>query len=793
MIKRTLLTVFLAAALLIQPVHQKRAHACPDFTGVLVHCAAFQLIATFQAFYLANLRNPALGLAPLPGAGLPIPDYSLQPWADPLNNDLMFYFILTATGGRPLGSIDEDDQGDESVPGRNRFNRGIFDSRRATNPPISCDTTGNCSSSPVGGLFGGGPNSGYLCDSGGTGCGNDRWNGVPQTGFGECGAGGCSGPSVVLPLNVITPRTGPYVNNVTRGNVNPFGGGPTVFLDPDTGKIVDIGDDRKKWPERVRHADDLNAAYINGDIKFYPFSDPNWATKSVEDMKNSTPPPSDPQTAGGGVPGLGNGATAVPYTPNAIPLGDAPAIRGTNIPPPHTVKVGETLFRLAVRYGVSMEQIAEANNISPRSELTLGQTLQIPASEPTADSSRGPKFTDKAGRFGIGEDRSLGGVGGRSGQMQIANNFGLQGILSYTRLNFEPKPDNSDLTSYVSKIIFAVEGHRFASGLAEVFLPPTTRPVTIIADGNESAVGDTRFRRTTDGKPVTLPPDPESGDQAPGIGDTLTQNVPNEFRAPYVGSTSDDGRTNIFVKLPGIGPGTGTELNFATREGADAMVNALRDGKSKRDAHNAGRAADNKISREDRRRREIAEDTGIITTPSGLASASEPGARTSPPPRPAPPAGKSIDVMEEALFKGSVYKLEIIQTPDGRTLAVGTGEHAGHVFGETKKGGFGWRREGPWTPPPAPAPFVGSQRPAIIVSPTQTDNPPDQVVTDLPGKIEPGDKVTVNEVGRTPPLFQNDNVQIRVQIANSDRNHMTQPGKITFDPSAASGFSGTGR
>jgi hypothetical protein len=725
----------------------------------------------------------------------------------------MYYFILAASGGRPIGSINEDD----GIPAsENPINRSLRDGRRSTPPPASCDATGDCSSSPVGSLFGGGPNSGYLCDSGGGGgCGNDIWIGLPQAGFGDCGPGGCGGPSTVLPLNPIIPPRGPYANNVTSGNVDPFGGGPNVFLDPDTGKIVDIGDDRKKWPERIRHAADLNDAYSNREIKFYPFNDPNWATKSVEDLKNSKPPPADTQTAGGRIPILGRGFAAGPYSSNATVAGGGPASEGPgglgvsdtltigNTPasePPASTGRGLKSGGKTGRFGIGSEPTLGGPSIkyNPNTPGTIlnqafGTGTAQPPETTSGEPGNGTPISNRRSRIGIGTDTSLGGVGGRSGQMQIAKNFGLQGIFSYTRVNFEPQPDNSDLTSYVSKIIFAVEGHRFASGLAEVFLPPTTRPVTLTSDRIESNVPNPRFRNTSDGKPVTLPPDPENGDTAPGIAGALTENVPNEFRAATIKETVVDGRTQIRVFLPRNGPGADTELGFASREAADAMINALQAGKTDLEAYNAGRAVDARLSREARQRREIAEDTGIITSPSGLASASEPGARTSPPPRPAPPAGKSIDVMEEALFKGSVYKLEIIQTPDGRTLAVGTGEHAGHVFGETKQGAFGWRREGPWTPPPAPAPFVGNQRPAIIVSPTPTDIPPDRVVTDLPGKIEPGDKVTVLELGRTPPPGQNDNVQIRVQIANSDRNHMTQPGKLIFDPSAASGFSGTGR
>lgn len=964
MIKRTLLTVFLAAALLIQPVQQKRAHACPDLTGLLVHCAAFQLIATFQAFYLANLRNPALGLAPIPGAGLPIPDYSLQPWADPLNSDLMFYFILAATGGKPLGSIDEDDG---NVPGQQRYNRNVLNSRNPANPTASCDTTGNCSSSLVGQLFGGGPNSGYLCDSGGAGCGNDRWVGVPQQGFGQCGAGGCGQTALIQPIGPANGPTGVYAQNSTFGNVDPFGGGPTVYQDPDTGEVVDLDDDRSKWPERVRHADDLNSAYVSGEITFFPFSDPDWATKSVEDMKNSTPPPANEQAgsrfdatpafisgASGTTPTItfpinGRGFTPGPYAQNATtgnfdpfggvgsftdprtgesvslpdnqadwaekykkaaelnsayvngeisyPFNDPdwenksaddfpkqdpstaeflnnlpiePAIRGENTPPPHTVQIGDTVENLASRYGVTEEDIKNA--IGPiRNELRLGQVLEIPASPPPETTRDGVKFADKPGRFGLGEDPTLAN-GGRTLRTPSVKNFGIQQIISFDRTAVAPKEDNSDLTGYVGNVVAAIEGRRTTETTLEyrrrtdiaysgatgdtpvrlsadykgnyyVFVPDTGEEVIT----TNPALAEQMANDLRNGKPFkevleeAYGPnsDPATRDEgavarSTEFVDALKDSVPNEFRAPTIHINKETGERDTFVVTD---PKSGKTFGFSNRESAEAMTDALRKGETPSEADKAGQAVETRIEREDSARLKTANATGITTTKDGLASASAPGARTTTTIVARPPrlAGESVGVMEEALFQGSVYKLEIIKTSDGRTFAVGTGEHAGHVFGETKDGSFGWRREGPWTPPPAPVPFIGDPRPAIIVSPIPATTPTNRVVTNLPGKIEPGDTVTVREIGgderdgdgdatrvsvsessegdrdtrdtgevsvpstfrkaalTQPKSLSNADLDIRIGIANSDRNYMTAPGKTSFRPDDTVSFSTTGR
>ncbi|MCK7517359.1 MAG: LysM peptidoglycan-binding domain-containing protein [Ignavibacteriales bacterium] len=44
----------------------------------------------------------------------------------------------------------------------------------------------------------------------------------------------------------------------------------------------------------------------------------------------------------------------------------------------HTVKKGETLLKIASRYGVSKNDLADANNISTKTKLSRGVKLRIP-------------------------------------------------------------------------------------------------------------------------------------------------------------------------------------------------------------------------------------------------------------------------------------------------------------------------------------------------------------------------------------------------------------------------------
>ena len=77
--------------------------------------------------------------------------------------------------------------------------------------------------------------------------------------------------------------------------------------------------------------------------------------------------------------------TAVPVEvmqPTSVPLEPASEQVAEQT---HTVAAGETLFKIALEYGVTVDDIAAANNITDVNSLEVGQLLQIPApgSEPS--------------------------------------------------------------------------------------------------------------------------------------------------------------------------------------------------------------------------------------------------------------------------------------------------------------------------------------------------------------------------------------------------------------------------
>ncbi len=93
--------------------------------------------------------------------------------------------------------------------------------------------------------------------------------------------------------------------------------------------------------------------------------------------------------------------TAVPTSPPASPTSEPatsvpatePAPAATSPPPAeggtHVVQQGENLFRIALRYGVTVEAIANANGIANPALINTGQTLTIPSGAQTSSPPTG--------------------------------------------------------------------------------------------------------------------------------------------------------------------------------------------------------------------------------------------------------------------------------------------------------------------------------------------------------------------------------------------------------------------
>lgn len=78
----------------------------------------------------------------------------------------------------------------------------------------------------------------------------------------------------------------------------------------------------------------------------------------------------------------------VPLAPGAVPTATFPvAVTAAGICSEHLISPGENLFRLALRYGVTVDAIAQANNLVNPSLILAGDTLQIPCQAPATTTT----------------------------------------------------------------------------------------------------------------------------------------------------------------------------------------------------------------------------------------------------------------------------------------------------------------------------------------------------------------------------------------------------------------------
>jgi len=97
----------------------------------------------------------------------------------------------------------------------------------------------------------------------------------------------------------------------------------------------------------------------------------------------------------------------------------------------HVVQPGENLFRIALRYGLTADQVSAANGITDPSRIYVGQTLIIPVSGPAAPPVSAASTPDKPAGFHIVQPgENLYRIGLKYGvtAQQIAAANGLSGV-----------------------------------------------------------------------------------------------------------------------------------------------------------------------------------------------------------------------------------------------------------------------------------------------------------------------------------------------------------------------------
>lgn len=101
------------------------------------------------------------------------------------------------------------------------------------------------------------------------------------------------------------------------------------------------------------------------------------------------------------------GATPTPL-PNTLIKTPTPALPPSgggsttaSCPPTHTVQAGETLFRISLKYGLTVAALAQANGITNVDFLNIGQVLKVPCGATTTSGSGAAGSTPAPAPLGV--------------------------------------------------------------------------------------------------------------------------------------------------------------------------------------------------------------------------------------------------------------------------------------------------------------------------------------------------------------------------------------------------------
>lgn len=81
----------------------------------------------------------------------------------------------------------------------------------------------------------------------------------------------------------------------------------------------------------------------------------------------------------------------------------------------HVVQRGENLYRIALRYGISVNALIEANNVANASQIFAGQTLIIPNYNPTEETVENPLIAGTPTTYTVTYGDTLAGIASRYG------------------------------------------------------------------------------------------------------------------------------------------------------------------------------------------------------------------------------------------------------------------------------------------------------------------------------------------------------------------------------------------
>jgi LysM repeat protein len=135
--------------------------------------------------------------------------------------------------------------------------------------------------------------------------------------------------------------------------------------------------------------------------------------------------------------GLDAGVRFAPTRPGAAsaPMNDFGAPAPTATRATHTVARGESLWSISRQYGISVEELAAANQLARSATLRLGQELSVPVKAAPASASPG---TDAANTYEVKAGDTLGAIARRQGTtvaaLRSANNLSSDNLRVGQRL-----------------------------------------------------------------------------------------------------------------------------------------------------------------------------------------------------------------------------------------------------------------------------------------------------------------------------------------------------------------------
>src|SRR3954470_22611989 len=120
----------------------------------------------------------------------------------------------------------------------------------------------------------------------------------------------------------------------------------------------------------------------------------------------------------------------------------------------HVVQRGENLYRIALKYGISVDALTKANNITNASRIFAGQTLVIPDYNPAPDTVENPTVAGTPIKYTVTFGDTLAGIASKYGMtvdeiMKINNIDNPNHITRGQELNVwstipvDTPPDNS--------------------------------------------------------------------------------------------------------------------------------------------------------------------------------------------------------------------------------------------------------------------------------------------------------------------------------------------------------------